>query len=94
MPALKNHQSLKTQIGEGAELHLSIWHSGMHEAFLMHVGSAMDRIKKWGHLKAYKEAHEAYVEHRNLVKQVKAALAELDGTSSNGAGTSRKSAKE
>jgi hypothetical protein len=37
----------------------------------------MDAIKKWGHFKAYKEAHEAYVEQRNLVKQAKATLAEL-----------------
>ncbi len=36
--------SLKTQIGEGTELRVSIWHSGTREAFLMHVGSAMDAI--------------------------------------------------
>ncbi len=36
-----NH--LKTQIGKGMELRVSIWHSGMREAFLIHVGSAWDR---------------------------------------------------
>jgi hypothetical protein len=46
MSALKNDQSLKTLIGEGAELRLPIWHYGMRKAFLMHVGSAMDTIEK------------------------------------------------
>jgi hypothetical protein len=81
-------------IGEGAEqLHLSIWHSGTWEAFLMHVGLAMDVIKKQGHFEAYKEAHELYMEQHNLAKQVKATLVELDGYTSEGAGTSRKSSK-
>ncbi len=52
MSALKNDQSLKTMIGVGTELHLFIWHSGMHKAFLMHVGLAMDVIEKQGHFKA------------------------------------------
>ncbi len=33
-----NH--LKTLIKEGMELRAPIWHSGTHEAFLIHVGSA------------------------------------------------------
>jgi hypothetical protein len=33
-----NH--LKTLIKEGTELRVPIWHSGTHEAFLIHVGSA------------------------------------------------------
>jgi hypothetical protein len=92
--ALKNDQSLKTTIGEGAELRLSIWHSGMRKAFLMHVGSALDTIKKQGLFKANKEAHELYVEQKDLAKQVKATLAELDGTTSEDAGTSRKPSKK
>ena len=79
-------QESQDQIGEGAELRLSIWHSRMHKAFLMHVGSAMNTIEKQGHIKPYEEAHEAYIEQRILVKQAKAALAELDGTTSKGAG--------
>ncbi len=43
---LKNNQSLKTQIGEGTELPLSIWHSVMRKSILMHMGLAMDAIKK------------------------------------------------
>jgi hypothetical protein len=33
-----NH--LKTLINSGTELRVPIWHSGMREAFLIHVGSA------------------------------------------------------
>jgi hypothetical protein len=40
----------------------------MHEAFLMHVNTALDEIKKLGTFKAYKEAIEAYVEQRKAVK--------------------------
>jgi hypothetical protein len=54
----------------------------------------MGAIKKRGHFKAYKEAHELYVEQCNLAKQTKAALAELDKSTSKGAGTSRKSSKK
>ncbi len=83
--AITNDQSLKTQIGNCAEVCLSIWHSGTCKAFLMHVGLAMDGIKKQRHFKAYKEAHELYVEQRDLAKQAKTALAELDRTTSKGA---------
>jgi hypothetical protein len=70
VPALKSDQSLKTTIGEDAELRLPIWHCGMHEAFLMHVSTALNAIKKWGTFKAYKEACKAYVEQcKALSKQ-------------------------
>jgi hypothetical protein len=59
---LKSDQSLKTTIGVDAELRLLIWHCGTRKAFFMHVSSALDAIKKRGTFKAYKEAHEAYVE--------------------------------
>ncbi len=51
---LKSDLSLKTTIRADAELHLPIWHCGMREAFLMHVSSALDAIKKRGTFKAYK----------------------------------------
>jgi hypothetical protein len=56
--ALKSDQSLKTTIGEDAELHIPIWHTGTRKAFLMHVSTAtaLDIIKKHGTFKAYKEA--------------------------------------
>ena len=63
---LKSDQSLKTTIGADAELRLPIWHCGASKAFLMHVSSALDAIKKRGTFKAYKEAHEAYVEQKKL----------------------------
>jgi hypothetical protein len=87
-------QHLKTQIGKDTELQVLIWHSRRHEAFLMHMGSALEAIKKRGHFKVYKDANKAYLEEHNLVKLVKTALAELDGTTSNGTGSSRKSSKK
>jgi hypothetical protein len=52
------------------------------------------RSRNKKHFKACKEAYEAYVEEHNLVKQAKAAQAELDKTTSKGAGTSKKSSKK
>jgi hypothetical protein len=66
---LKSDQSLKTTIGADAELRLPFWHCGTCEAFLMHVSSALDAIEKQGTFKAYKEAHKAYVEQREVAKQ-------------------------
>ncbi len=57
--------------GADAELRLPIWHCGMREAFLMHVSSALDAIGKGGTFKAYKEAHEAYVEQQEAAKEAK-----------------------
>jgi hypothetical protein len=71
---LKSDQSLKTMIGADAELRPPIWHCGTHEVFLMHLSSALDVIKKQGTFKAYKEAHGAYLEQRNVAKQVKANI--------------------
>jgi hypothetical protein len=59
---LKSDQSLKTIVREDAKLCIPIWHTGMCEAFLMHVSTALNAIKKWGSFKAYKEALEAYVQ--------------------------------
>jgi hypothetical protein len=54
--ALKSDQSLKMTIREDAELRLPIWCCGTHEAFLMHVSTALNAIEKRGTFKAYKEA--------------------------------------
>jgi hypothetical protein len=88
--ALKSDQSLKTTIGEDAELRLPIWHCGTRKAFLMHVSTALDAIKKRGTFKAYKEACKAYVEQGEAVKQAKAALALLTAPTSEGAKDSDK----
>jgi hypothetical protein len=87
---LKSDQNLKTTIGEDAELHLPIWHCGMCKAFLMHVSTALNAIKKRGTFKAYKEACEAYVEQHKAVKQAKAALALLTAPTSKGKKDSKK----
>jgi hypothetical protein len=91
---LKSDQSLKTSIGVDAELHLPIWHCGMRKAFLMHVSSALDAIKKQGTFKAYKEAHEAYVEHREVVKQAKADMALFTAPTSKGKKASKKASEK
>jgi hypothetical protein len=65
---LKSDQSLKTTIGVDVELCLPIWHCGMHEAFLTHLSSALNAIKKRSTFKAYKETHEAYVEQCDVAK--------------------------
>ncbi len=61
---LKSDQSLKMTIREDAELRRPIWHCGTCKAFLMHVSTALNAIKKQGTFKAYKKAQEAYVEQR------------------------------
>jgi hypothetical protein len=81
---LKSDQSLKTTIGADAELHLPIWHCRTREAFLMHVSSALDAIKKQGTFKAYKEAHKAYVEQRDVAKQAKANMSLFTTSTSKG----------
>ncbi len=91
---LKSDQSLKTTIGVDAELCLSIWHCRMRKAFLMHVSSALHAIKKQGPIKAYKEAHETYVEQRKVVKQAKAALALLMAPTSKGEKASEKASEK
>jgi hypothetical protein len=88
---LKSDQSLKTTIGVDAELHLPIWHCGTRKAFLMHVSSALDTIKKWGTFKAYKEANKAYVEHWEVAKQAKADMALFTAPTSKGKKSSKKS---
>jgi hypothetical protein len=92
--ALKSDQSLKTTIGEDAELCLPIWYCGTCEAFLMHLSTALDAIKKQGTLKAYKEAQEAYVEQRKVAKQAKAALALLMAPTSKGKKDSKKASRK
>ncbi len=95
---LKSDQSLKTTIGADAELRLPIWHCGTREAFLMHVSSSLDAIKKQGTFKAYKEAHKAYVEQCNVAKQAKADMSlfttpTIKGKKANEKGTEKASDK-
>jgi hypothetical protein len=92
--ALKSDQSLKTTIGEDAELRLPIWHCGKREAFLMHVSTALDAIKKRVIFKAYKEAQEAYEEQCKVAKQAKAALAILPVPTSKGKKASEKASEK
>jgi hypothetical protein len=65
----------------------------MRKAFLIHMGSAPEVIKKKGYFKAYKESTKAYLEQCKLVKQAKAHLAKIDGTTSKVTGSSKKPTK-
>jgi hypothetical protein len=58
----------------------------------MHVSSALDAIKKLGTFKAYKEAHEAYVEQRKVAKQAKADITLFPTPTSKGKKASEKAA--
>ena len=89
--AFKDNQ-LKMLINKGTELRVPIWHSGMHEASLTHVGSAREAITKKGYFKSYKESSKSYADQRNKIKQLKSQLLELDGNSGQ-TGLSRKSNK-
>ncbi len=71
-----NH--LKMQIGKGADLQVPVCHSNMRKAFLIHVGSAQEAIKRKGYFKAYIESNEVYMEQCGKIKQLKAQLAELE----------------
>jgi hypothetical protein len=66
----------------------------MRKAFLMHVSSALNAIKKRDTFKAYKEAHEAYVEQKEVAKQAKAALALLLALTSKGKKASKKASEK
>jgi hypothetical protein len=66
-----NDNHLKTQIDKGTELRVPIWHSGMHKAFLIHVGPALEAIKRKGYFKAYLESNKVYTERHDRIKQSK-----------------------
>jgi hypothetical protein len=88
---------LKMLIKEGTELRVPIWHSGTREAFLIHVGSAREAIKKKGYFKSFEDHSETYADKREKVKELKDQLVALREASaapaktSGQAGTSRKS---
>ena len=67
-----NH--LKMLINKGMELWAPIWHSGMREAFLIHVGSAGEAIKKKWYFMSNKESSKTYAEQCNKIKQLKSQL--------------------
>jgi hypothetical protein len=56
----------------------------------MHVSLALDEIKKQGTFKAYKEAHEAYVEQWDVVKQAKPDMSLLTTPTSKGKKATKK----
>ena len=94
---LQGQPSQDTDMG-GTELRVPIWHCRTCKAFLIHIRSSLEAIKRKGYFnlnfKAYVESKKAYVEQCSVIKQAKAHLAELDGSTDREAGTSRKSNKK
>ncbi len=72
---MDNH--LKTLIEEGTELRVPIWHSGTRKAFLIHVGSAREAIKKKGYFKSFGDHSDDYSKKRGKVKELKDQLVAL-----------------
>jgi hypothetical protein len=70
-----NH--LSTLIKEGTELRVPIWHSGMREAFLIHVGSTREAIEKKGYFKSVEDHSDDYSEKQGKVKELKDQLVAL-----------------
>jgi hypothetical protein len=68
---------LKTLIKEGTELQVPIWYSGTREAFLIHMGSAREAIKKKGYFKSFEDQSDEYSEKRGKVKELKKQLEAL-----------------
>ncbi len=85
-----NH--LKMLINKGTELRVPIWHSGTCKAFLVHVGSAQEAIKKKGYFKSYEEYSGTFAIKHERIKLLKNQLIELDETSGQ-IGISKKSSK-
>ncbi len=71
---------LKTLIKEGTELQVPIWHFGMREAFLIHVGSAQEAIEKIGYFKSFEDHYDDYSEKQGKVKKLKKQLEALKET--------------
>ncbi len=68
---------LKKLIKEGMELRAPIWHSGMREAFLIHVGSARKAIEKKGYFKSFEDHSKDYSKKQEKVKELKKQLEAL-----------------
>ncbi len=80
---------LKTLINKDTELRVPILHSGTRKAFLIHMGSAQEVIKKKWYFKSYEEYSGVFPDKHTRIKQLKSQLAEMDETY----GTSKKSGK-
>ncbi len=81
-----NH--LKTLINKGTELRVPIWHSGTPKAFLIHVGSAGEAIKKKGYFKSFEEYSKPFTNKRKKIKELKDQLTALKEASETSTKTS------
>ncbi len=65
----------------------------MRKAFLIHVGSALEAIKRKGNFKTYVDSNKAYIEECGRIMLAKAKLATLDDSTDREAGPPKKSTK-
>jgi hypothetical protein len=75
---------IKTMIKKGTTLNFAVWQeNGTCKAFLMHVTTVVDAIKKPGHLDNYKKAAYAYEKAKNAAESARAGVALLEETGEN-----------
>jgi hypothetical protein len=70
---------IKTTIKKDTMMNFSVWQeNGTREAFLMHVTTVIDAIKKRGHLDDYKKAAWEYKKAKEAIESARAGLALLE----------------
>jgi hypothetical protein len=86
---------IKTTIKNDTTLNFAVWQENRtREAFLMHVTTVIDAIKKRGHLDDYKKVANAYKKAKKAVESARAGLALLKETGESMRKLSKKKTKE
>ncbi len=86
---------IKTTIKKYTTLNFSVWQeNGTQEAFLMHVTTVINAIKKRGHLDDYEKAVWEYKKAKKAVESARAGLALLEEAGENVKKLSKKKTKE
>jgi hypothetical protein len=69
---------IKTTIEKDTTLNFPVWHkNGMREAFLMHVMTILDAIKKRGQFQDYEKVEKVHKEAKKAIESARAALSLL-----------------
>ncbi len=86
---------IKTTIKKDTTLNFPVWHENRTcEAFLMHMMTVLDAIKKCGHFLDYKKAEKDHKEAKKVIESARAGLSLLDGTGAKSRRFCKKKAKE
>ncbi len=86
---------IKTTIKKDTTLNFVVWQeNGTCKAFLMHVTTVIDAIKKRDHLDNYEKAANAYEKAKKAVESARAGLALLEETGESMRKSSKKKTKE